>query len=81
MVIGAYVQFDLDFRLLFSSFNSDRKNIAKNIVHRAVELCLSAGLDQFPTDMIFVKKFTQTDFQATSFTPQKCVICDIFLTN
>ena len=32
-------------------------------------------------DMKFVKKFTQPDFQAKSFTPQKCVICDIFLMN
>ena len=32
-------------------------------------------------DMIFVKNFTQPDFQAKSFTPQKCVICDIFLAN
>ena len=32
-------------------------------------------------DMIFVQKFTQPDFQATSFTPQKCVIYDIFLAN
>ena len=29
------------------------------------------------TDMIFVKNFTQPDFQAKNFTPQKCVICDI----
>ena len=33
------------------------------------------------TDMIFVKNFTQPDFQAKRFTPQKCVICDIFLAN
>ena len=32
-------------------------------------------------DMIFVRNFTQPDFQATSFTPQKCIICDIFLAN
>ena len=32
-------------------------------------------------DLKFVKNFTQPDFQATSFTPQKCVICDIFLPN
>ena len=32
-------------------------------------------------DMIFVKSFTQPDFQATSFIPQKCVICYIFLAN
>ena len=32
-------------------------------------------------DMIFDQKFTQPDFQATSFTPQKCVICNILLTN
>ena len=30
-------------------------------------------------DMIFVKNFTQPDFQAKSFTPQQCIICDIFL--
>ena len=33
------------------------------------------------TDMIFVQNFTQPDFQAKSFTPQKCVIRDIFLAN
>ena len=32
----------------------------------------------YVTDMIFVKKFTLPDFQAKNFTPQKCVICDIF---
>ena len=32
-------------------------------------------------DMIFVKKFTQPYFRAKTFTPQKCVICDIFLAN
>ena len=32
-------------------------------------------------DMEFVKNFTHPDFQAKSFTPQKCVICDIFLAN
>ena len=32
-------------------------------------------------DMIYVRNLTQPDFQATSFTPQKCIICDIFLTN
>ena len=30
------------------------------------------------SDMTFVQNFTQPDFQATIFTPQKCVICDIF---
>ena len=30
------------------------------------------------SDMIFVQNFTQPDFQAKSFTPQKCVICDNF---
>ena len=29
-------------------------------------------------DMEFVKNFTQPDFQAKNFTPQKCVNCDIF---
>ena len=33
------------------------------------------------TDMIFVQNFTQPDFQAKSFAPQKCVIYDIFLAN
>ena len=33
------------------------------------------------SDMTFVQNFTMPDFQATSFTPQKCVICDIFLAN
>ena len=33
------------------------------------------------TDIIFVKNFTQPDFQVKSFTPQKCIICDIFLAN
>ena len=28
--------------------------------------------------MEFVKNFTHPEFQAKSFTPQKCVICDIF---
>ena len=32
-------------------------------------------------DMIFVKNFTQPDFQAKSFALQKCIICHIFLTN
>ena len=32
-------------------------------------------------DMEFVKNFTQPDFQAINFTPQKCVNCDIFLAN
>ena len=32
-------------------------------------------------DMIFVKNFTQPDFQAKNFTPQKRVNCDIFLAN
>ena len=32
-------------------------------------------------DMEFVKNFTHPDFQAKSFTPQKCVICDSFFTN
>ena len=32
-------------------------------------------------DMEFVKKFTQPDFQAKNFTPQKRVNCDIFLAN
>ena len=31
--------------------------------------------------MIFVQNFTEPDFQAKSFTPQKCGICDIFLAN
>ena len=35
---------------------------------------------QYP-DMIFVQNFTLPDFQAKNFTPQKCVICDIFLAN
>ena len=32
-------------------------------------------------DMEFVKNFTHPDFQAKSFTPQKCVICDSFFGN
>ena len=32
-------------------------------------------------DMEFVKNFTQPDFQAKNFTPQKRVNCDIFLAN
>ena len=32
-------------------------------------------------DMEFVKKFTHPYFQAKSFTPQKCVICDSFFAN
>ena len=34
-----------------------------------------------PPDMEFVKNFTHPDFQAKSFTPQKCVICDSFFAN
>ena len=41
-----------------------------------VECLTSAG-----PDMEFVKKFTHPDFQAKSFTPQKCVTFDIFLAN
>ena len=33
------------------------------------------------SDMEFVKNFTHPDFQAKSFTPQKCVICDSFFAN
>ena len=33
------------------------------------------------SDMDFVKNFTHPDFQAKSFTPQKCVICDSFFAN
>ena len=33
------------------------------------------------SDMEFVKNFTQPDFQAKNFTPQKRVNCDIFLAN
>ena len=32
-------------------------------------------------DMIFVQSFTQPDSQAKSFTPQKCLNCNIFITN
>ena len=39
------------------------------------------GPERPPPDMKFVKNFTQPDFQAKSFTPQKCVICDIFPAN
>ena len=35
----------------------------------------------YQSDMIFVQNFTQPDFQAKSFTPQTCIICDIFLAN
>ena len=35
----------------------------------------------YPPDIIFVQNFIQPDFQAKSFTLQKCVICDIFLAN
>ena len=31
-----------------------------------------------PPDMEFVKNYTRPDFQAKSFKPQKCVICDSF---
>ena len=30
------------------------------------------------TDMKFVQNFTQADFQAKNFTPQKCIICGTF---
>ena len=36
---------------------------------------------QMNSDMEFVKNFTQPDFQAKNFTPQKRVNCDIFLAN
>ena len=36
---------------------------------------------QQASDMEFVKNFTLPDFQAKSFTPQKCVICDSFFAN
>ena len=38
-------------------------------------------LAMYNPDMIFVKNFTQPDFQAKKFTPEKCVNCDIFLAN
>ena len=41
----------------------------------------SKGKIQPDADMIFVQNFTQPDFQAKSFTPQKCVICDIVHAN
>ena len=34
---------------------------------------------RYKADVIFVQNFTQPDFQAKSLTPQKWVICDIFL--
>ena len=40
----------------------------------------SEGTFDWP-DMEFVKNFTQPDFQAKNFTPQKRVNCDIFLAN
>ena len=39
----------------------------------------NARMETTHSDMIFVQNFTKPDFQAKSFTPQKCVICDIFL--
>ena len=50
-------------------------------------LCISSpcfnvhGCCNDETDIIFFKNFTQPDFQAKSFTPQKCIIWDIFLAN
>ena len=40
-------------------------------------LSLAASCCPCP-DMIFVQNFTPPDFQARNFTPQKCVICDIY---
>ena len=56
----------------------------QKLVHLAMyTMCMdqekcSKGKIQPDADMIFVQNFTQPDFQAKSFTPQKCVICDSF---
>ena len=44
-------------------------------------LKIAPSLLHLLSDMEFVKKITQPDFQAKNFTPQKCVNCDIFLAN
>ena len=41
----------------------------------------SAEMLTLKSDMEFVKNFAHPDFQAKSFTPQKCVICDSFFGN
>ena len=43
-----------------------------------VVIVANAIRNRCQTDMIFVKNFTQPDFQAKRFTPQKCVICYSF---
>ena len=43
-----------------------------------ISVCQKIDLSCIGADMEFVKNFTHPDFQAKSFTPQKCVICDSF---
>ena len=43
-------------------------------------LDLPETMKMFTSNMIFVKNFTQSDFQAKNFTPVKCRTCDLFKT-
>ena len=57
---------------------------SKIVTTRFMFTTLSSNLisqEKARADMEFVKNFTHPDFQAKSFTPQKCVICDIFFAN
>jgi len=48
------------------------------LVHLLGHLLVYLFVKLLDPDMEFVKNFTHPDFQAKSFTPQKCVICDSF---
>ena len=66
---------------LHQNWRADPKNALKQYNQAAVAVIKPNRYLAFlghPADMIFVQDFTQPDFQAT---PQKCVICDIFLAN
>ena len=52
------------------------------VLCRPAGMCVGGDIEiKVWLHMIFVQNFTQPDFQAKSFTLQKCVICDIFLAN
>ena len=51
------------------------------LVHLLGHLLVYLFVKLLDPDMEFVKNFTHPDFQAKSFTPQKCVICDSFFGN
>ena len=68
--------------VLFLIRSSDQMFCGGNIIGREQQRARSLiKMMRRNTDMIFVQNFTQPDFQAKSFTPQKCVIRDIFLAN